>query len=121
MRSRILLSVGLGLLGLASSVHAQDVIWRPAKAVDNGPAVTLGQPRTLTTVSYAEPPPRIVRGQEPPPPPPYVPPGGPAPVFPTPTGPAATNLYNQGPVTSDADLGGFWARTGDRLKRCWDD
>jgi hypothetical protein len=30
-------------------------------------------------------------------------------------------MYNQGVVNNDSDLGGFWTRTGDKLRRCWED
>jgi len=60
----------------------------------------------------------VVRSQMPPPPP--FPGTGGAPVFPTPGGSSA-DAYNKGVVNNDADLGGFWTRAGDNLKRCWDD
>ena len=118
MRARIMLSVGLILLGYASAVQSQDVIWRAAT-----PAVTLGQPKPLAAPGMAEPPPRVVRGQitEPPPPPQFIPGAGGPPVFVTPGGAGSTELYNRGAVTHDGDLGGFWSRAGDKLKRCWDD
>ncbi len=66
------------------------------------------------------------RARTPPPPGfggPAVFPGGPAsgPV----SGPVGLGVneeaYNSGVVVNNADLGGFWARTGDKFKRCWSD
>lgn len=114
MRSKILLGIGLILLGSASGLRAQDVA--PA-------AITLGTPlplpaadatpafRPISTIA-----PSVVRGQIPPPP--AFPGGGPPPLTPTPGGATA---YNQGVVNNDADLGGFWSRLGDKFKHCWDD
>lgn len=63
--------------------------------------------------------PRVVRAQAPPPPPAFPGPGGaPAPYTPVPPG---TNPYDFGVVNNNADLGGFWSRCGDRMKRCWGD
>jgi hypothetical protein len=94
---------------------------RAARPVSLGkPApITLGTP---TPLADDETPPRVVRGQigQPPPPPTFPGSGGP-PVFPAPGGPGGVDMYNRGVVNNDADLGGFWTRTGDKLKRCWDD
>jgi hypothetical protein len=117
MRTRIMIGIGLILLSLASSVHSQDVIWRAAKPV------SLGTPTPLSGSPASEaPPPRVVRGQigEVPPAPAFPGTAGP-PVFPTPGGPGGADMYNRGVVNHDGDLGGFWARTGDKFKRCWDD
>src|SRR5262245_9227324 len=102
MRTRIILGLGLLLLGAAETVRAQEVIWRPAgsiptspPAIVGAPPVTLGKPRDLPSTSNYETPPRVVRGQfgDPPPPPPYVPGPTPPPAsFPTPTGPAAADM-----------------------------
>jgi Putative MetA-pathway of phenol degradation len=128
MRTKFSWAVGLLLVGSAT-LHAQDVIWRPASAPASTPAVTLGQPKPLSGPGPIDPPPssspRVVRGQigEPPPPPPpnFIPGGGsPAPVF-VPSGPGNAGLYNSGAVTHDGDLGGFWSRTGDWFQRCWGD
>lgn len=111
MRMRILLVIGLVLLGSAANVRSQEVIWRSAKPV------TLGTPSPLPESSAVQP--RVVRGQIPPPP---AFPGSTAPpVYPAPGGPAGVDMYNKGVVNNDSDLGGFWTRTGDRLKRCWDE
>jgi len=107
--------------------------------------ITLGRPQPIASsplqqVSYSAPaatlstPRPIVRGQSPdlpavnvpaPPPPPggftgpAVFPGGPA------TGPVGLGVneeaYNNGVVVSNGDLGGFWSRCGEKLKRCWGD
>jgi hypothetical protein len=114
MRTRIWLGIGLILLGSVSNVHSQDVIWRAAKPV------TLGVPTPLPSDDAPTVAPRVVRGQMPPAPPPFPGSAGP-PVFPTPGGAGSADMYNKGVVTSDADLGGFWTRTGDKFKRCWDD
>ncbi len=119
MRFRIMLGIGLILLGSRSSLHAQE----PANsAVAPGTSITLGTPQPLAAA--AEVPafrplstiaPSVVRGQAPPLPPAF-PGAGPPPLTPPPA-----NMYNQGVVNSDADLGGFWTRVGDKFKRCWDD
>ena len=88
------------------------------------PAVTLSAPRPIVRAQSPDLPPVNV----PPPPPP---PGAGAPgfgnpaVFPgapgaPPPGPGA-EAYNCGVVNNNADMGGFWTRTGDKFKRCWSD
>ena len=120
MRSRILLGIGLILFGAVTNLHAQEVNWRAARPVSLGtPApITLGTPTPITDFEAL---PRVVRGQigQPPPPPTFPGSGGP-PVF-APGGPGSPDMYNRGVVNNDSDLGGFWTRTGDRLKHCWDD
>lgn len=109
MRTRLVLAVGL-LSVCTANVYSQ---------------VTLGRPTPLSSSSSFEPirpvsteAPRIVRGQGPPPPPAF--PGAPGPaVFPTPAG--DIDAYNKGMVNNNADLGGFWTRTGDKFRRCWDE
>jgi hypothetical protein len=114
MRARILLGIGLILLGSAANANSQDVIWRAAKPV------ALGTPQPLSESGIADTAaPRVVRGQMPPPPA-FPGSGGPS-VFPTPGGSGSADAYNKGVVNNDADLGGFWTRTGDKFKRCWDD
>ena len=116
MSTRILLGIGLILLGSAANAYSQDVIWRAAKPV------TLGTPQPLVESGLGGVAPRVVRGQMPPPPPPPAFPGsGGPPVFPTPGGISSADAYNKGVVNNDADLGGFWTHVGDKFKRCWDD
>lgn len=118
MRTRITIALGMLLVGAIPQLSAQDIAWRPAQKTSGGPTVTLGQPSRLTAENNPEPP-RVVRGQVgdavPPPPPPF--PGG-APVQPVPN---STDIYNKGMVNNDADLGGFWTRVGDQMRRSWDD
>jgi hypothetical protein len=124
MRTKLTWAVGLLLVGSAT-LHAQEVIWRPASPASSTPAVTLGQPKPLSVpgTSDAPPPPspspRVVRGQvgDPPPPPQFIPGSGGPPII-APGG--NTQLYNSGAVTHDPPSG-FWASTGDWVKRCWDD
>jgi hypothetical protein len=115
MRSKIVLAMGLILLGSASPLYAQN-------NASDAP-VTLGNPQPLAAADSTPAfrplgtvPPSVVRAQAPPPPPAF--PGGGPPVAP---GPGGANLYNQGVVNNDADLGGFWSRCGDWWKRCWND
>src|SRR6202034_291154 len=115
--SEIMFGIGLIFLGSVSPLYAQV---QPA----NGPAapITLGTPQPLAVATDSTPAfrplssvaPSVVRGQAPPPPPAF-PGGGPPPLVPAPGGPTA---YNQGVVNSDADLGGFWSRVGDKFKHC---
>ena len=125
MRNTIIIGVGLILLGSAASVRSQDVIWRAAQPAQSNAAVKLGQPTPLGAAMSTDvvrpvgiQPPAVVRGQigEPPPPPAF-PGAGAGPAFP----PPAANMYNQGVVNNDSDLGGFWTRFGDKTKRCWDE
>ena len=44
MRSRIMLGVGLLLLGWVATGHSQEVTWRAAKPVQDAAPVTLGKP-----------------------------------------------------------------------------
>ena len=120
----MLTGIGLILFGSVAGVHSQEVIWRAAQPVQSGAPVKLGQPTPLSPTYDVRPvtlqAPTIVRGQipdGPPPPPPAFPGAGAGPAFPPPN----ANMYNQGVVNSDADLGGFWSRTGDKFKRCWND
>ena len=85
--------------------------------------ITLGTPQPLTAADFTPAfrplnavAPSVVRAQAPSPPPAF--PGSPPPVAP---GPGGANLYNTGAVNSDADLGSWWSRCGDKLRRCWDD
>jgi len=122
MRTRILLGIGLLLIGGAATGQAQDVVWRAANPVslDAQKAVSLGRPTPLADPGAPVPKPTVVRGQSGiPSPPPY--PGSGTPVYPTPSGPAARNIYDPGVVNNDSDLGNFWVRVGDKFKRCWDD
>jgi hypothetical protein len=116
-------------LGRPQPIYADSPVLPASYA---GPTATMAVP----TVTLSTPRP-IIRGQSPDfpsvnvPPPPPPPPGpsgpgafgGPA-VFPggppvgAVVGPGA-EAYNCGVVNNNADLGGFWARCGDRLKRCW--
>jgi hypothetical protein len=112
MRARIILGIGLVLFGSISNCYAQDVVWRPARAV------TLGMPQPLTVAPPDQMPAPMVRGQIGDPPPPPVFPGGGIGPAPSISGPDA---YNKGVVNNDSGLGGFWTRTGDKFKRCWDD
>ncbi len=114
MYTRMGLGIGLILIGSACSVYSQEVNWRAAKPV------TLGVPTPLVSSDAPSMAPRVVRGQIPPAPPPYTGTPGPA-VFPTPGSYGGGDAYNKGVVNNDSDLGGFWTRTGDKLKRCWDD
>lgn len=108
----------LGLIGLlaASVAHAQD--WRPVQPAAVNTTITLGQPSCLSADEKPDSTPRVVRAQIGEPPPPPVFPGGGPMVSPVPDGRA---VYDRGMVNNDADLGGFWSRTGDKIKRCWDD
>ena len=144
MRSQLLGGVGLAWMLMTGSVGAQELAWRPVRSTS---PITLGRPQPIyadqqiqpashaapATLSQSQP---IFRGQSPdmpavtaPPPPPPGGLGGPA-VFPggpvAPGGPprglgAGEEAYNCGVVNNNADLGGFWARTGDKLKHCWTD
>lgn len=151
MRVQLFGSVGLALVLWTGGVHGQDLAWRPARsAADAGVTLGRPQPLaanpgfqrvsfTIPAATLSAPQP-IVRGQSPdlpavnvpPPPPPgggfgnpAVFPGGPA----GPAGPSAPGrglgageeAYNCGLINNDADLGGFWTRTGDKMKRCWSD
>lgn len=127
MRSRSLLAIGLILLGSAANLGAQEVTWRAARPAQNAAPVTLGKPLGTPVRDSAFRPvsletPRVVRGQigdgSPPPPPTFPGSQGP-PVFPTPG--ANVDMYNRGVVNSNADMGGFWYRVGDKLERCWAD
>lgn len=119
MRTRITIGIGLLLVGALANVHAQDVSWRAAKPAPTSATITLGQPTRLPEDDAPAPTLRVVRGQigEPPPAPPAFPGGGP-PVYGVPN---SADIYNKGMPNNDADLGGFWSRTGDKFKRCWDD
>ncbi len=125
MRTKILVGIGLVLLGSATPLFSQDVVWKASKPAESAriPAVSLGMPSPLSTRAAAEPipaevAPRLVRGQggSPPPPPKY--PGmgeGPPSYTPVPSG----NPYDNGVLNSNADLGGFWSSFSDKFKRCW--
>ncbi len=142
MRSLLVGGVGLSLALWTGAAVAQDLNWRPARGALE-PAVSLGRPRPLVSDAEILPvaatfaadggsalqdtPRPLIRGQSPdlpsvnvPPPPP--PPGNAA-VFPG--GPAAIRpgeeAYNCGIVNNNADLGGFWVRTGEKFRRCWTD
>ena len=108
--------MGWILLGSALPLFAQGV-------APDGP-ITLGTPEPLTATESAPAfrplsavAPSVVRAQAPPPPPAF-PGGGPPPVA---IGPGGAAPYNQGVVNSDADLGSFWSRLGNKFSRCWDD
>jgi hypothetical protein len=61
----------------------------------------------------------VIRGQiGDPPPAPAFPGSAPVPVFPTPVD--QRQLYNTGAVNSEADLGSWWSRVGDRCRHWWD-
>jgi hypothetical protein len=112
------MTIGFGLLmlGLAPTVHAQDIVFRASKPAAQTSAsfpVTLGRPASLPREA---PSPRVVRGQIPQPPA-FPGGGGPTPVF----QPIDANAYNSGVVNNDADLGGFWSRFCDKFQRCWSD
>ena len=116
MRSRIAIAMGWILLGSALPLCAQGV-------APDGP-ITLGTPEPLTATESAPAfrplsavAPSVVRARAPPPPPAF-PGGGPPPVA---IGPGGAAPYNQGVVNSDADLGSFWSRLGNKFSRCWDD
>lgn len=128
MRTRIMLAVGLMLVGSTAVVHSQEVTWRPSKSGLAAP-VSLGQPTPLPASGAFEAirpvsgeTPRVVRGQAggpTTPPPPF--PGAPAGPAAFPASPAGVDAYNKGMPNSDGDLGGFWSRVGDKFRRCWDD
>jgi hypothetical protein len=119
MRTRIVMGMALLLLGSASGGYAQDVIWRAAKPASSNSVVSLGQPTPLSAAGVPEALPRVVRGQiGDVPPPPAFPGAGGGPVFPSTGGP---QMYNQGVVNRDGDVGGFWTRVGDKFQRCWED
>jgi hypothetical protein len=137
--------LGLALALLASNAVADEITWRSARP-DDVPArkVSLGRPQPLQGVAETPTPPRtaapvdpparsieqasyrvapwLVRAQAPdsPPPPPPFPgtAGGPVSGGPVSGGP---DPYSCAPVNNDADLGGFWSKCGDKLKRCWGD
>jgi len=118
MRTRITYTLVL-LLAAFANVRAQEITWRAAKPVPPASAaITLGQPSRLSGNEVPETPVRIVRGQigEPPAPPAF--PGGGPGVYPVPNN---ADVYNRGMVNNDSDLGSFWTRFGDKMKRCWDD
>ena len=76
MRSNIILAIGLVVAGAASSVQAQDVIWRAAKPAQESATLSLGRPEPIAQVGFVplassadSDVPRVVRGQAPPPPP----------------------------------------------------
>jgi hypothetical protein len=119
MHARILFAVGLLLAG-TTFVGAQDVILRPAKIAPPNATITLGQPTPLSVDGAPQAVQPVVRGQigDPPPPTPPPFPGGAGVVVGVPNNNA---VYDRGMVNNDSDLGSFWTRTGDGLKRCWDD
>ncbi len=120
MRIQNTIAIGLVLVCATTGVQAQDVVWRAAKPASvNQPSITVGRPTRLEASEVSPSEPRVVRGQigEPAiPPPPF--PGGGGTVAPV---PSSADLYNKGMVNNDADLGGFWTRTGDKFRRCWED
>lgn len=130
MRSRITLGLGCLLLASLGSVRAQDAAWRTTRPAEvTAPTVSLGQPTRLdggadiavcgatdNGVASFRPIARAQAGDPPIPPPPF--PGGGGVVAPV---PSSTDLYNKGMVNNDADLGGFWTRTGDKFRRIWED
>ena len=125
MRAKIVLGLGLMLVGSASTMQAQEVVWKAANPAQAAASLTLGRPQPVTPAGFvpiASPQdnaemPRVVRGQSPPPPPafPGAPNSGPYPV------PPGGNPYDYGVVNNDADLGGFWSRVGNKLKHCFSD
>lgn len=136
MRTRIIHGLVFLLTCSASSIGAQEVIWRPARpqsAPATSPGVSLGRSQPIANAAPTRTPssvvnnvgwemPRVVRGQAgdvPPPPPAF--PGGGAPAPFTPVPPSSGNPYHCGVANNDADLGGFWSRFCDKTKRCWDD
>ena len=120
MRAKIVL--GIGLMLAASSVQAQEVVWKAANSAPSAPSLTLGQPQPIAPGGFVPIPtpqdnaevPRVARGQAPPPPPAFP---GAAPAGPYPPG----NAYDTGVVNNDADLGGFWSSVGNKLKHCFSD
>ncbi len=124
MRSRIILALGVALLG--SGVHSQELTWRTAQPIQESAPVTLGKPLGVSVPAGAFRPiaaenPRLARGQvgDGSPQPPVFPGSQGPPVFPTPG--TNADMYNRGVVNSNADLGGFWHRVGDKIERCWGD
>lgn len=141
MDARVRGALGLGLLLWAASARADDVAWQTARSLVASPSaqpVRLGRPRPLTEAT--EPPsapnptstPQAVfpltpyraarvRAQAPDgiPPPPAFPgvPGPPSGPIPPPPG---TNPYDCGVANTNADMGGFWSRCGNKLKRCFE-
>ncbi|MBI2803524.1 MAG: hypothetical protein HYX68_00895 [Planctomycetes bacterium] len=130
MRVKTMLGVGLIWIGSVASAFSQDITWRAARPSQDVPIpVSLGKPQPLGgaplvsgvhQTGYTQP--RVARGQigDQVPQPPVFPGSGAPPVFPTP-GASGADIYNRGMPNNDADLGSFWTRTGDKLRRCWDE
>ncbi len=133
--------LGLALTLFATNAGADEIVWRSALPDDaEARKVSLGRPQPLQAVADAPAreaaaapapipqasyrvAPWLVRAQAPdsPPPPPPFPGAGGGPVSgggPISGGP---DPYSCAPVNNDADLGGFWSKCNDKLKRCWGD
>lgn len=145
MHPRRIACVAVLTLTLAPLAPAQDLTFRavaPARRPAHGDSIplTLGRPQPIVQASAIQSTQPIFRAQmgpdttppiNVPPPPPFSggPIGGPARPAPFPGTPTAKTSgvsgneedYNCGRINNDADTGGFFTRTGDKLSRCWYD